>query len=421
MELLGKEIFWGCAAIVFEVGAICHLYPCRRFIKNRTVFSVCYGLLLALINYEIQVSQTGKTLGFFLPYLGLLTLAFFIDMDYISFLAVALLLPTVSVQIAFLIRPIADIWEGAAVSWVVMLLPRVSLLPLYLYLKRFMIPGEETIPGGYSVPSILLSVCGIGLIYFGSDRGNDITVVLWIVNLMLCVLTLLLYYNYYCIAREYMEKMNLQMRKKHLEDMMWYVKDIGTLYDDLRKLKHDNKNHFLILSNLLEEHEYDKALDYFRTLEQKQESIELFVGSENAAVNAILNAKRTLALKWKIEMDLQIMLPSSVVMNDVDLCALLGNLIDNALEACRGNEGAQITVQIRQKQAYLLFDVKNTVQHGVLLRNPNLETTKSEKEFHGYGIRIVRDLVAKYKGNVSFQEQNGVFLAQVSIPNVISD
>lgn len=64
--------------------------------------------------------------------------------------------------------------------------------------------------------------------------------------------------------------------------------------------------------------------------------------------------------------------------------------------------------------------IKNRTAFSVLYGLPDLVTTKEEKEFHGYGIRIVRDIVTKYKGSVNFQEKDGMFFVQVSIPNVIS-
>lgn len=418
--ILREDVFWGCIAILFEEVAIFHLYPCRKFIKNRTVFSVGYGLILAGANYVICHANAQNRLIFFLPYLGLLTLAFFIDMDYVGLLAAVLLFPTVSAQTAFFIQAVTGPSGGHAGGWISMILPRMILLPLYWFLKRFMIPGGGRVPAGYSVPSVVLSCTAIGVIYFGRELEGESQAVLQAVNVLLCILTLLLYYFYYRVSVEYMEKLQLQLKKKHLEDMVLYVEDLGTLYDNLRKMKHDNANHFLIVHRLLEEKSYDKAVEYFRTLERHQEQTGLFTGSENIALNAILNAKKSVADRLGIRTDLNIGLPEIIVLDDVDLCALIGNLMDNALESCREQEDAELLVQIRQKKAYLLIEVRNTVPGSVFQENPELETTKKDREFHGLGIRIVKDIVSKYKGDVSFKEEEGIFIVQISIPNVVS-
>ncbi len=414
--ILKEDAFWGCLAILFEEIALFWLYPAKKFIKNPWRFSIVYGLALAAVNHVICTAGVRSGIIFFLPYLGLLTLGFFIDMHYISLLAVILLFPTLSTQTAFFISPVSALFGERAAPWINMLVPRLMLLPEFWFLKRFMIPGEERIPAGYGIPSCFLSCISIGVVYACRGMDEELQNVLRVIVFLLCILSFLLYYYYYRMAMEYTEKTQLQLKKKHLEDTMRYTENMGAMYDRLRKLRHDSANHFLILNQLMENQEYEKASAYIRTL-QKGLDQGVFISTGNASLNAILNAKCQVAEKEGIETDLKIILPPALVLNEVDLCTLIGNLMDNALEACKNCGGGEISVYIRQRQAYFLLEVSNTIPTSVFGANPRLETTKEEKEFHGLGIRITREIAAKYGGDASFKEKGGRFIAQVSIPN----
>ena len=189
------------------------------------------------------------------------------------------------------------------------------------------------------------------------------------------------------------------------------------MYQELRKLRHDSTNHFIILKEMIEDGKDEKALEYLQTLQENMD-YGIYVSTVNASLNAILNAKCSLAASRGISVDTKILLPGQISLNDVDLCALMGNLMDNALEACSRCRNGEISVMISQKQGYLVIEIENTVSKNVFQENPQLETTKKDKTLHGLGIRIARDIAGKYGGEATFQERRGRFLALVTIPNL---
>jgi sensor histidine kinase regulating citrate/malate metabolism len=124
-----------------------------------------------------------------------------------------------------------------------------------------------------------------------------------------------------------------------------------------------------------------------------------------------------MADKMGIVVDLKIILPPRLVLSDVDLCALVGNLMDNALEYCSKCKNGEIIVTLCQKQGYFLIKIENSITKSVFQDNPHLHTIKKDKTVHGLGIRIVKEIAVRYGGEVVFQEKQGKFLAQVLVPN----
>ena len=102
--------------------------------------------------------------------------------------------------------------------------------------------------------------------------------------------------------------------------------------------------------------------------------------------------------------------------SDMDIGILLANLLDNAIEACEKNiKTSEITVKTWTEAGYYFLEICNTVESDVLGDNPYLETNKIDSEFHGVGLRSVRDIVNKYDGMMSFKQKGNIFHVYVSL------
>lgn len=106
-------------------------------------------------------------------------------------------------------------------------------------------------------------------------------------------------------------------------------------------------------------------------------------------------------------------------LSSIDICGVLSNQIDNALEACRViSEGRlrKVIVEIRQKECFAFFTVKNTVAENPLLKNPELVSTKMDSDhLHGWGIKNIRDTVERNNGFLLHEFENGYFVSSASL------
>ena len=102
-----------------------------------------------------------------------------------------------------------------------------------------------------------------------------------------------------------------------------------------------------------------------------------------------------------------------------DMCIILGNLLDNAIEASRyvQDKNRSVELNIRQHEKYISMNVCNTVETKVQIENNKIKTTKKNKELHGFGIMSIKEISQKYNGNCTFKQDGDKFQAIVMLEN----
>lgn len=211
-------------------------------------------------------------------------------------------------------------------------------------------------------------------------------------------------------VRQELENENMKLRQSYYEELEQNQLAI-------RKLRHDMNNHLGIIGSFMETGEYEKALDYFKKLQ-----VAAAAGSrkfcENGLVNAVINAKYNLAEKLDIPCFINMELKRVYDMDDVSLCTIFANLLDNALEAASGipeKEKRRLSLKARLVGDALCIEVENTFAGEVKEAKGQLVTTKENAEGHGYGLRSVRDVVELYGGHIQINHEDGIFRVTIWI------
>lgn len=211
-------------------------------------------------------------------------------------------------------------------------------------------------------------------------------------------------------VRQELENENMKLRQSYYEELEQNQLAI-------RKLRHDMNNHLGIIGSFMETGEYEKALDYFKKLQ-----VAAAAGSrkfcENGLVNAVINAKYNLAEKLDIPCFINMELKKVYDMDDVSLCTIFANLLDNALEAASGipeKEKRRLSLKARLVGDALCIEVENTFAGEVKEAKGRLVTTKEKAEGHGYGLRSVRDVVELYGGHIQISHEDGIFRVTIWI------
>lgn len=232
------------------------------------------------------------------------------------------------------------------------------------------------------------------------------------INSFLTTLTILIFiiviisFIFSSISKQYYESISKVMEKQVDEQVSYYQK-INKLSEDIREFRHDYKNHMICLQALLEGKEYTDALEYVRDITRQDiiESNKFFSGNQIA--DAILSDKAELAKQsgCKIEFDgfISDEIPAS------DLCIILSNALDNAIEACArftSNESKIITVKCDILQGVQLIRIANPND----INNSTTETSKEDKENHGFGLYNIRRTVEKHNGQMSIPSQTPLFI-----------
>ncbi|MBE5959167.1 MAG: GHKL domain-containing protein [Lachnospiraceae bacterium] len=205
----------------------------------------------------------------------------------------------------------------------------------------------------------------------------------------------------------------LKSEKKDIENK---EEEIKQLHNSMRALKHDMKNHLLVIASYLQKEDVEAAKDYTSKIIDKLNMIHSYIETGNSLMNHILNEKLEIARKAKIQIKAEVENLSFERMASLDFSSLLGNLLDNGIEACMKEKEKELIVQILARRDYEVIMVKNKIEKSVLDSNPKLISSKENKEEHGKGIPQIKSIIDKYGGMSDFYEEDGYFVACAFIP-----
>ncbi len=217
------------------------------------------------------------------------------------------------------------------------------------------------------------------------------------------------------------EKSELEYELKMLKEETDFIKkqdeEIRELHENARKLKHDIKNHLMVITSYINSAEYDKAKQYTSEVLEKFNSMHSYVETGNSLMNHIINEKLQYAREKGILIKAEIENLEFKQMKAMDFSAVLSNMLDNAIEASENEKNIvpEIHVSIVRCKGYETIGIKNRIEKSVLEANPDLCSTKNEKN-HGLGVAQIKSIVEAYQGMYDFYEEDEFFCVKIFIP-----
>lgn len=205
---------------------------------------------------------------------------------------------------------------------------------------------------------------------------------------------------------------NLQIRLR-LEKQEKETKLINEKYEEISMLRHDFKKHIHNIDKLLDSNELNNARNYLKgLLEQQDKSLLRTIHSDQTILDSLINEKIQEAKETGIDITCRLIttIPDKLQM---DVCSILTNLIDNAIENSPSSMNSRIIIIIQQSHGYYRITVKNTISHSVLKYNHDLHTKKQNREQHGWGLKSVRRIAESHGGRVDVYEENNMFIVAV--------
>ena len=208
--------------------------------------------------------------------------------------------------------------------------------------------------------------------------------------------------------------LELAIQKKQYELSTQYAENIQFQYNETRRAVHDIKQHFTVLEYLMENEQMQSALDYIKSNKNNFFPTATIVNVGNDFVTAILNSKLSLAKEKSIKTFITSTRDFSGI-DPFDLCSLLGNMLDNAIEAsekCPSNK-RYIEITITSSDTKLTILISNSVAEAILESNKTLETTKANPDEHGFGVKTINKIAKKYSGIVKNYGSHNTFNSKV--------
>jgi two-component system, LytTR family, sensor histidine kinase AgrC len=236
---------------------------------------------------------------------------------------------------------------------------------------------------------------------------------IWVAFLMATLVFLLAEQN-----QRYMKKNYEQQEVEHQNKLVGqHIDEVQSIYLTMRGWRHDYHNHMQTLKAHMAMRQYDLANRYLDELEKDLDDIDVLIKSGNINLDAILNSKLSLAKSKDIEVNCKANLPGKLAISDIDLCILIGNVVDNALEACDSMEAGEekflrIYIGIFKQQLYI--SVTNSTKE--LVRKFDYEYITNKRGNHGHGLKRIDNTVSKYQGYINRKNEPGVFATEIMLP-----
>lgn len=228
------------------------------------------------------------------------------------------------------------------------------------------------------------------------------------------------YMMIYFHCQMHRENTILNVQNKLLEADKQTLQVSEQAIEEMRSLRHDMKNQQKVMGIMLEEGRYDNLKEYFRSMSGKldQSMLSEFIDSGNKLINSVVNMEILKATSYGVKLITKVNVPGTLSFEPSDICRVLVNIIDNAIEGVLRTEKRDylVDLKIAVRGDYLYACVQNEVRddidRGALLQ---MNTSKDDSVYHGYGHKIVKKIVEKYNGYVNYSIAENEFIAEVML------
>ena len=199
-----------------------------------------------------------------------------------------------------------------------------------------------------------------------------------------------------------------------------YYRQMDQQQQQVRRLRHDMANHLAALAALLESGEGEEAVSYLGKLKEDPGVLVPQRWCGEPVIDAVLGAKAAAMEGLSISFQADIHLRETIPLEGPELCALLGNLLDNAMEACAMVETGlrKVRLRLRADRGLFILRLSNPCKGEVKRQGVHLVTSKADAAHHGIGTESVRAIVEEHRGSVEFTEKDGTFECMLYLPLV---
>lgn len=293
-----------------------------------------------------------------------------------------------------------------------------QLVKFFIYDVILRVVGKDEFKLGKRGWALVLSVLGISfvsisLVQTSAMITNTYTVLLFTAELCSMAVVVVCFYMTILLNKSQREAERLRLAAQQEEFRAQYAQNVKKQYEEISRVRHDMKQTNAVVMSLLMEAKADEAIEYMQRTAQRISEFDVIIDVGNDFVNAILNAKLSEAKRGGIMVLCSVdkNVTGLEAIDEVDLCNLLGNLLDNAIEACGRCSGKQrlIELKLRARDDKYIIEVENTAPENALESNKQLATTKDDAARHGYGIKSIKSIAEKYNGMVNFSQDGEFF------------
>ncbi len=228
-------------------------------------------------------------------------------------------------------------------------------------------------------------------------------------NLIALVLELILYYIAHIFTKAFLDYHNVSLMNQKLSMETAYMKQSKEVAERIREEKHELKNQYFYLQALARSGKYDELESFLSSEIVERFNILEEYHTGNSMLDYLLTQKAAEARANGIKVVTSISLPQNLTVSEEDLYTLIGNLLNNAIEAEKKESDPVIMIEMSVEKNFLNISIQNRTVENILLSNPSLKTGKKNAAYHGIGLQMVKRVCDKHSGSMNISWEDGFF------------
>ncbi len=213
------------------------------------------------------------------------------------------------------------------------------------------------------------------------------------------------------------KKIDKQIAEYQRELIETHYAEVENMYKQIRGWRHDYRNHIQTMKAFAADGDLEAIDNYLDKLDMDLKTVDTVIKTGNKMVDAIVNSKISLAKSKNVPVKADAHVPVALTISEIDLCVIIGNLFDNAIEASfslpEGERMIRVYIDIKNTQLYMSFTnftaTKKQKKIGGIFK-----TTKGKD--HGFGLIRIDDIVERYGGYLSRNSEDGAFTTEILLP-----
>lgn len=227
--------------------------------------------------------------------------------------------------------------------------------------------------------------------------------------------TLIIFYLYNALENFYIQKKEQELIKQQINMYENELEIMKKSYYNIRGLRHDMKHHMMELKFLVKKGAYDEILSYIDSMGIFMLNSDEYVDSGNKEIDSTLNYLLQKADKILDNTKISIVLPENLSVHTFSINVILGNLLDNAIEAAQNSKEKYLGIDIRTKRGLLFITIENSYDGSIQLHKNEIVTSRKNKESHGIGLKNVKMIVEEQGGEMQVIWVNNRFVVKVML------
>jgi sensor histidine kinase YesM len=298
---------------------------------------------------------------------------------------------------------------------------------LYLVITRLLCLAKNRkmnlmVPTRYWLMLLIVPILSILATYtvflFNSFvKVEEMSLLAYITQISLLFINYIAFYLFIKLVEDFNIKTEYKLLKQQVDFQKNHYDDLEISSNEMRSFRHDIKNHLQNLDELIIANKNDEADKYIKSFSDIINISNRVIDTGNSVLDAILNAKLMVIKEKNIPFDYKIEIPNQIKIEPADICVLLGNSLDNAIEACDriDSNDKKISMILAYGSEGLIYSLSNTTDGNLVANGESFLSSKNNYSEHGLGLLNIEKTTEKYKGIFLTEHKNNNFKLVASL------